>query len=109
MKPVHDPVHVPKNLQLNRPWTKESTVLLNVSSNKVTPKGILLFCYSVSFRHHQRSFLLQSMGTNRNLQLDNVQIVRDLGILMDYSFSLTENQQEYKPHLLVDSMTSSKL
>ena len=54
----------------------------------MTPDEILLYSQmSISSGHHKRSFLLQYIGTNRNPQLDNMQIVRDLGILMDNSLS----------------------
>lgn len=52
---------------------KPSTiVLLKEHSNKMTPSDNLLY-------HHQRSFLQQWMKTNRDLQLDNMQKVSNLG------------------------------
>ena len=46
------------------------------------PKGILLNSWiSALLSHHQRSFLQQQMGSNRDPQPDIIQRVRDLGTL----------------------------
>jgi hypothetical protein len=67
MEPEPNAAWVTKNQRLDSPETEGKTkyYCLKESSNNMTPNGILLYSQiSAFFSHHQRSFLLQQLGTD---------------------------------------------